>query len=61
MTHAKFRHRRYMYHDLGAKWGWLRCSTCGRVATLQSQRVEIYKEFKFEAAHRLINVPPTHK
>jgi 6-pyruvoyltetrahydropterin/6-carboxytetrahydropterin synthase len=23
--------------------------------------VEIYKEFKFEAAHRLINVPPTHK
>jgi 6-pyruvoyltetrahydropterin/6-carboxytetrahydropterin synthase len=23
--------------------------------------VEIYKEFKFEAAHRLINVPSTHK
>lgn len=30
-------------------------------APLQSPRVEIYKEFKFEAAHRLINVPPTHK
>lgn len=28
---------------------------------LQSSRVEIYKEFKFEAAHRLINVPASHK
>jgi 6-pyruvoyltetrahydropterin/6-carboxytetrahydropterin synthase len=23
--------------------------------------VEIYKEFKFEAAHKLVGVPPTHK